>query len=95
MPKIKIKPKGHKLKGSVQERGIGMKQKKISDYIDKPLMTGEEQNPNHDEVLFDSIIEGSVMSKISYKESINIMNNKSNFDEMASSKIHEESFFQS
>jgi len=48
-------------------------------------MTGEEQNANHDEVLFDSIIEGSDMSKISYKDSINIMNNTNNFEEMASS----------
>ena len=29
------------------------------------------------------------MSKISYKETINIVNNSNNFDEMASSKIND------
>ena len=64
-----------------------------SEYIQKSIRITEEDQNNNDEVLFDSIIEGSDISKITYKENINIVNNSNNFDEMASSKINDNNSF--
>ena len=47
----------------------------------------EEDENNNDEVLFDSIIEGSDVSNISYKETIDVISNSNRFEQNKSKQL--------